>query len=79
MSSKDRTYHIRSQKSKSPEVETVLDKKLYIIVDNKHRPVHHKDGHFLFFSSKRRAENWMEKYRTDETWRIERLIVTILR
>lgn len=78
MSSKDRTYHIRSSKIKSPDIETILNKKLYIIVDEQHRPIHHSDGYMLFFHQKRKALRWIEKNASDNLkWRLEKLSVLI--
>lgn len=78
-----RKYHIKKENQKPPEVETVLSKKLTVIVDSKHRPVCHKNGHFLIFPSRSSAERWFEKNIIDKgedtNWRIEKLNFFITR
>ncbi len=74
-----RKYHTKVEPQKTPEVETVLSKRLSVIVDNKHRPVFHKDGHFLIFPTRSAAERWYKRNivdlgkQDDYNWRIERL------
>ena len=76
-----RKYHIKSEKQKPSEVETVLNKVLSMIVDSKHRPVFHKSGHFLIFPSRSSAERWFKKNIIDagieNDWRIERFSFSI--
>lgn len=78
-----RKFHVKTNRQKQPEVETVLSKKLSVIVDSSHRPVFHKNGHFLIFPSRSSAERWYKKNITDlgieSTWRIERMDFDITR
>lgn len=75
-------YVRKVHRQKKPEVEQVLDRKLYVIVDNKHRPITHMDGHLMIFHRMIDAEDWLDKVAEsadtrDIIWRVEKLSVYI--
>jgi hypothetical protein len=80
-------YHRKMNKQKPSEIELILDKNLWVIVNNKHRPIYHKDGHLLIFPRKKDAESWLdtalEKVNNTGdsiwTWRIIKLSILISR
>lgn len=78
MSSKNRKYHLKSEKTKSSIEETVLNKKMYLVVDEKHRPMYHEEGYIVMFIQKRKAYKWLEKNNINQQkWRLERLPIII--
>lgn len=71
-------YRKSDDPNKDPEIQTILDKKLYMVVNRHHRPIYHKDGHLMLFSRKKDAERWLEKNQTED-WRIEKLNIYIFK
>lgn len=55
---------------------TIADKKAFVIVDQKHRPVFHRDGYILVFYRKKDAEQWLLNLHVNqenELWRIMKM------
>jgi uncharacterized pyridoxamine 5'-phosphate oxidase family protein len=68
--------------NKNPEVETITNKKYWVVVDNKNNLVYHRDGHLLIFANKRIAIEWFhdnDRKCKNTTWRLERLNLCITR
>lgn len=68
--------------NKQPEVETLTNKKYWIVIDNKSDLAYHRDGHLLIFASKRIALQWFkenDRKCKNITWRLERLNLCITR
>jgi hypothetical protein len=68
--------------NKNPEVETLTNKKYWVVVDNKSNLVYHRDGHLLIFANKRIAVEWFrenDRKCKNKTWRLERLTLCITR
>ena len=56
----------------------VIYRKMFVIVDNNHKLVVHKDGHLLIFYRARDAKNWLfDNIKEDKRWRIVKLEVDI--
>lgn len=75
-------FYRRTERSyKTPEVETICNRHSYIIVNNKHKPIFHKDGYILVFFTKSSAEDWMDKQAKKgslkKEWRIEKMSILI--
>lgn len=72
---------VRKTFPQKPQIDTILDKKMWVIVDNSLRPVCHKDGFILIFHRKRDAQDWLFenelKKNPDSFWRIKPLKVTV--
>lgn len=71
-----------SNTNKKPEVETLTNKKYWIVIDNKSNLAYHKDGHLLIFASKRIGLQWFKEHDRkckNITWRLERLNLCITR
>ncbi len=71
-----------AETNKKTEVETVTNKKQWVIVDNKGKLVYHFDGHLLIFSRKRIGLDWLKKNlkkNVTTSWRLESLVVCITR
>ena len=70
------------EKNKTPEVETITDKKYWVVVDGKGKLVYHREGHLLIFPNKKIAVQWFkrnDKTCTSLSWRLERLTLCIIR
>ena len=65
------------RKSKPVEIETILNRRLFTIVNNKHRLVTHKDGHLLLFHRKKDAQRWLLNNDINDTWRVEKLEILV--
>ena len=68
--------------NKKPEVETITNKKYWVVVDNKNNLVYHREGHLLIFANKRIAIEWFkenDRKCKNVTWRLERLSLCITR
>lgn len=55
---------------------TITDKKVFVIVDSKHKPVTHRDGYMFIFYRKRDAERWLLNVsvsKETEDWRVMRM------
>lgn len=72
---------VRKTFPQKPQIDTILDKKMWVIVDNKLRPISHKDGFILSFHRKRDAQNWLFcnvlDLDSDNSWRIKPLNLKI--
>ena len=53
-----------------PEPRVVTSKKMYCLVDRKHKLVYHKDGHILLFSRRKDADEWLIDQDTPKDWRV---------
>lgn len=60
-----------------PFPKTVINRKMFIIVDNKHKPVTHKDGHLLIFFRGKDARKYIQKNKANETWKEKRISLDI--
>ncbi len=66
------------QTTKEPVRKTLINKKMFVVVDNDHKLVSHKDGHLLIFHRARDAKSWIfNNMKGDKGWRILKLEVDI--
>ncbi len=61
------------QKYKSPEAksDTVIYRKMFIILDLKKKPLVHKDGHLLIFYRSRDAKSFVFNNKAQDLWRVK--------
>lgn len=55
----------------------ITDRKVYLIVDHKHKPVFHKDGYLLIFYNKRDTEEFLDNPKLPDTWRYIKAIIQV--
>lgn len=78
MKNKRHSYMIYN-KLKEPGIITLLEKKMFVIVDHNHKPVYHRDGHLLIFSRARDGRSWLFNNKTQgsKEWRLLKLPISI--
>jgi len=78
MKDKRHSYMIYN-KLKEPVVVTLLQKKMFVIVDHNHKPIYHRDGHLLIFSRARDGRSWLFNNKTQgsKEWRLLKLAINI--
>lgn len=78
-SSKQKKYIKRIHPKKQLNEVQVIFRKMFIIVDNKHKPIVHKDGHLLIFYRARDAVSWLfnNGIDGDKGWRVLKMEVDI--
>lgn len=59
------------------DINIITDRKVYLIVDHKHKPVFHRDGMLLIFYNKRDAEDFLWDKKIPESWRYIKAIIQI--
>ena len=56
----------------------ITNRRAYVIVDNKRKPVFHKSGHIILFYSKKKALDYLENNpEIPESWRVLRVQLKI--
>lgn len=65
-------HKVRKVISKKPDIDTILNKKMWVIVDNHLRPITHAAGHIMIFYKKKDAQKWLDKNVDDRysNWRL---------
>jgi hypothetical protein len=60
--------------------DTVMNRKMFIILDLKKKPMVHRDGHLMIFYKSKDAKSFIFKNKADAIWRIKtvRLDITAL-
>ena len=74
-----RDRRIHPSKNKEPKPTQILNRRMFAIVNRRHRPVYHKDGHLLIFSRKRDAMTWLETNHVNLEWRTVPLEISIIK
>jgi hypothetical protein len=71
---------IYPEKNRQPEAITIIDKRLFLVVDRKNKPIAHRNGNILPFFRKRDAEKWLIENDIDgKRWRIVPIDATLIR
>ena len=79
MINQSRDTRIYSEKNKKPELDQILDRRMYVIVNRLSKPMCHRDGHLLIFYKKKEAMRWLEENKNeDEKWRVRALRTSLM-
>lgn len=76
----NRNSYQKYKDSKPTLTGTVINRRMFIILDLKHKPLVHRDGHLMIFYRSREANNFIYKNKANEIWRVKpvRLDITTL-
>lgn len=73
-----KTYIKRIHPDPPKNENQVIYRKMFVIVDNTHKPVVHKDGYLLVFYRSKDAKNWLyDNIKEGKGWRIIKMEVDI--
>lgn len=56
---------------------TIINRKMFIILDLKGKPLVHRDGHLMVFYRGREARSFLFKNKAQDIWRIKRVELDI--